>query len=107
MVSASAVVGLVALVAVNTAVAALVTRYGRVQLATQWGAALFVLVAVPVIYVGTTILLGGVLGLGDGLFSSTGPLVMFGWGLPFGLGVSIDLFWMPAPDEVELPARAG
>ena len=105
MVSASALVGLVVLVAVNTAIAALVVRFTRFQLATRWGAVLVTLFIVPILYVGTTTFFGGFLGLGDGLFDSTGPLLMFTWGLPFGLGTSIDLFWMPAPDDVELPAR--
>lgn len=107
MVSASALVGLLVLVAANAAVAALVTRFARFQLATRLGAVVVVLFVVPVVYVATTILVGGVLGLGDGLFGDAGQLVTVAWLVPFALGVAFDLFWMPAPAEDGVPARTG
>jgi len=106
MVSASALVELAVIVSVNAALAALATRYFRYQMNTRWGAALFTLVFVPLGYLVTTLVLAGFLGLGSGLFSNNGTLLAVTWALPFALGVSFDLFWMPAPEEVELPASA-
>lgn len=106
MASASALVGLLVVVSVNAAVAALAVRYFRYQLNTRWGAVAFTVAFVPVLYVATTLLLTGFLGLGGGLFDSVPALLMVTWALPFALGASFDLFWMPAPDEVELPASA-
>ena len=47
MVSVADLVGLVALIGVNTAVAALGTRILRDRLATQWGVAIYILALVP------------------------------------------------------------
>lgn len=102
MVSALEVVGLLVLVGVNTTVAALMTRFFRVRLETRWGSVLYVLVLIPVALVIVTLLLGSVLGpnLGEPALV-VGVTVL----LPLTLGVAIDYFWMPAPEEVELPER--
>jgi hypothetical protein len=104
MVSVSSLVGLAVVVAVNALVAALAVRYFRYRLETRWGAVVFTAVLVPVLYVATTLFLTGFLGLGGGLFESVATLLLVTWALPFALGASFDYFWMPAPDEVELPA---
>ena len=106
MVSVASLVGLAILVAVNAAVAALAVRYFRYRLETQWGAVVFTVALVPVCYVATTLLLTGVLGLGGGLFDDVATLLLVTWALPFALGASFDYFWMPAPEEVDLPASA-
>lgn len=102
MVSVADLVGLVVLVGVNTAIAALGTRILRVRLATQWGVAIYVLLLVPLVQVLVTLVLSGVLNLGPNLGSAItvlGVVVAF----PFALGVAFDYFWMPTPEEVELP----
>ena len=102
MVSVADLVGLVVLIGVNTAVAALGTRILRDRLATQWGVAIYILALVPLMQVVVTLLLTGPLGLGPNLGSQItvlGIAVAF----PFALGVAFDYFWMPAPEEVELP----
>ena len=102
MVSVADIVGLVAVVGVNAAVAALVTRFLRVRLSTRWGIVVYVLVLVPAMQLLVTLLLTGPLGLGPDLGSSL-AVVGVAVALPFALGVAFDYFWMPTPDEVELP----
>lgn len=100
MVSPLEVVGLLVLVCVNTAIAALLTRLFRVRLDTRWGGALYTLLVAPVVLVVVTLVLGQVVGpnLGDPS-TVVGVTVL----LPLTLGIAIDYFWMPAPDEVEVP----
>jgi predicted PurR-regulated permease PerM len=102
MVSVADLVGLVVVIGVNAAVAALGTRILRVRLATRWGVAIYVLVLVPVVQVLMVLVLTGPLGLGPNL---GGAVTVLGVAvaLPFALGVAFDYFWMPAPAEVELP----
>jgi cell division protein FtsW (lipid II flippase) len=102
MVSVADIVGLLAVVAVNATLAALVTRFLRVRLTTRWGIAIYVLVLVPAVQVLATLLFTGPLGLGPDLGSSLTVLAV-AVALPFALGVAFDYFWMPTPAEVELP----
>lgn len=105
MVTIADLVGLVIVVGINAAIAAVCTRLLRVRLATTWGTALYVLVFVPVIEVAVTLVLTGPLGLGPDLGSAV-AVVGVAVALPFALGVAFDLFWMPAPEEVDLPERS-
>jgi len=102
MVSAVGAIGLVVIVVVNTAVAALTTRFLRVRMATEWGTAVYVVSIVPVLELALTLVLSGVFGLGSNLGSPIAALAIV-IVLPLALGVAFDYFWMPAPDEVELP----
>ena len=102
MVSVADLIGLVFIVGLNTAVAALGTRIFRVRLDTQWGVVVYVALLVPVAQVLVTLVLSGPLGLGPNLGSSVAVLGVT-VALPLALGVAFDYFWMPAPDEVELP----
>ena len=104
MVSVADIVGLLVVVGINAAVAALATRFLRVRLATRWGIALYVVVLVPAVQVLMTLFFTGPLGLGPDLGSSLTVLAV-AVALPFALGVTFDYFWMPAPAEVELPER--
>lgn len=103
MVPALALAGLLAMVAINTVVAAVATRLLRVRLETALGAAVYVAILVPTILAVTTILLGSVAGPDLG---SRGAVVGLFVVVPFVLGVAIDVLWMPSPEEVELPAPA-
>lgn len=102
MVSVADLVGLFLVVGVNTAVAALGTRILRVRLTTWWGVAVYVLLLVPGAQLVVVLVLSGPLGLGPNLGSAITVLGVT-VALPFALGVAFDYFWMPAPDEVELP----
>lgn len=101
MVSLLGAVGLLIVVAVHTFLTAVATRYIRLRLNTRWGRALYAGLLVPILLVGTTIVLTGALGLGASLDRQTALLVVLV--LPLTLGYAIDLFWMPAPEDIELP----
>lgn len=100
MVTPLEVAGLGILVGCNTIVAAVGTRVFRAHMATRWGSALYTLFVVPLVLLMITLVLGQVLGpdLGDAR-TVIGVTVV----LPLALGITIDYFWMPAPDEVEVP----
>ena len=102
MVTAVEALGLAVLVLVNSAAAALLTRFFRVRLETRWGSLAYIAFAVPVALLVSTLVLGSVLGPDLG---SAATVVGVSILLPFSLGVSFDYFWMPAPEEVDLPER--
>lgn len=97
-----AAVGLAVVVAVNVALTVVVVRFFRLQLETDWAAAIYTLLFVPIGLLVATVVLSGVLALGGAAVSRDVTLVLTVL-LPLSTGVAIDLFWMPAPDEVELP----
>jgi hypothetical protein len=101
MVSVLGLVVLLVMVAVNTVVAAVMTRLFRVRLDTDWGAGVFVLLFVPVVLTVLTIVMGSV----AGPTMTRGQVVGLFVVMPLVLGVTVDVFWMPAPEEVELPAN--
>jgi len=103
MVSVVSLVAVAVIVGVNTLVAAIMTRMFRVRLETAWGAGVFVALFVPMALIFLTILLGSFAGPSLG---SRGAVVGLFVLVPLALGVTVDVFWMPAPDEVELPATA-
>jgi hypothetical protein len=100
MVSAFEAVGLLVLLGVNTLIAAVLTRLFRVRLNTRWGGALYAVLLTPVVLFVVTLVLGQVLGpdLGDPA-TVVGVTVL----LPLTVGIAFDYFWMPAPNEIELP----
>lgn len=106
MASVVGLVGIVVIVAVNAAVAAVATRFFRLRLATSWGPVVYVAILVPPALVALTLVLSGVFGLGSNL-GSTSTALLVAVVVPLALGVSVDLFWMPPPEEVELPERSG
>jgi hypothetical protein len=87
-------------VTVQTAIAALLTRLFRVRLTTRWGAVVFAVAIIPVVLTLTTLVLGRI---GPDL-GSRGTVVFVMIGVPLALGLTIDYVWMPAPEEVDLPA---
>lgn len=101
MVSVLALIPALVILVVNTLLAALLTRLFRVRMETAWGAAVLVALFAPVLTIAVTILVGSVAGPAIG---SRGLVVGLFVLVPIALGVTIDVFWMPAPDEVELPA---
>ena len=100
MVSVVDAVGLVVLIATNTALAAVLTRLFRVRLSTRWGGLLYTLLLTPIVLFMVTLLVGQAVGpdLGGGA-TVLGVTVL----VPLSLGIAVDYFWMPAPDEVEVP----
>ncbi|WP_135366417.1 hypothetical protein [Halosimplex halophilum] len=104
MVSAVDALELVFLVVAHSAVAALMTRFFRVRLSTRWGGFLYAALLVPFALVLSTLFFSGVLPLGPDL-GSAGAVVTVIILLPTVAGVTFDYFWMPSPDEVDLPDR--
>ncbi|PSQ47909.1 hypothetical protein BRD15_06285 [Halobacteriales archaeon SW_6_65_15] len=104
MVSAATVVGFLLIMVVNTLVAAVTIRFFRLRLTTRWGAVLYTVIFIPVIYLVTTILLSGFIGFG-GSGADRGTALILVWVIPFTLAVSLDIFWLPAPEEIDLPEQ--
>ncbi|WP_134671409.1 hypothetical protein [Halorussus marinus] len=107
MSSAATAIGFLLIIGVNTVVAAVAIRFFRLRLATTWGAALYTALFVPLIYFVTTILLSGFVGFGGGGVGDRATALILVWVLPFTLAVSLDVFWLPSPDEIEMPEKAG
>lgn len=103
MVSIGGIIQLLIIIAINTAAAALLTRFFRVRLHTDWGPVVYTILLTPIVLVIFTQILGA-LGFGFNLGSARrvfGLTIV----LPLSLGVGFDYFWMPAPEEVELPEK--
>jgi cell division protein FtsW (lipid II flippase) len=102
MASVVDIVGLLVLLGVNTAAAALLTRFFRVRLSTAWGPPLYAGTLGTLALVVSTMVIGAILGPDLG---SAGVVVGVAVLLPLAVGISVDYFWMPAPEEVDLPAK--
>jgi uncharacterized RDD family membrane protein YckC len=102
MVATFETLGLVSILFANSAVAALLTRFLRVRLDTRWGSAVYVVFLVPVVLLALTLVLGAFFGPDLGSPAAVLGLTV---GVPLTLGVAFDYFWMPAPEEVDLPDR--
>lgn len=105
MVGLGGVIALAVLVAVHTLIAAVGTRLFRVRLDTNWAPLVVALVLLPLVLVASTIVVGGGLGIGPDLGGPSVALFVLVV-VPIGLGLAIDYLWMPAPEDVELPASA-
>lgn len=101
MVSLVGAVGVLVIVALNTAIAAVGARFFRVRMSTTWGSAVYTLLLVPLAFVVTTLALSGALGLGGDVFGDLGSTLAVTWGYPFAIGVALDVFWMPSPEALE------
>lgn len=104
MVAAFELVGLLLILVVNTAIAALMTRFFRVRLKTRWGSVIYTLMLTPVVLVVTTLVLGSIMGPDLG---SAGTVIVLTVITPAAVGVAFDYFWMPDPDDVETPESSG
>ena len=105
MLSIADVVGLLVILGVNSAAAAVLTRFFRVRLDTRWGSALYAVLLGAFVLTALTIVLGGA-GLGPNL-GNPATVVGLTVVLPLATGIAFDYFWMPAPEEVDLPAEHG
>jgi|GEM_PF-113166 len=107
MVSLVGAIGVLVIIAINTAIAAVGARFFRVRMSTQWGSAVYTVLLIPLAFVVTTLALSGALGIGGDVFGDLGSTLAVTWGYPFAIGVAVDVFWMPAPDELDtLPQNA-
>ena len=88
--------------AAHTLGAAVMVRFFRIRLNTQVGAAVYAALVIPVVLLVSTLMFTGVLGIGLDLGSPQAVLgVMIG--VPLVLGATIDLLYVPSPEEYELP----
>jgi hypothetical protein len=104
MVSPLEALGILLVVVVHTFLAAVSTRFFRLRMNTRWGRALYAGIFVPLLLVASTILLTGALGIGSDVGRTAAVMLVLV--VPLILGYSIDLFWIPAPGEIDLPETA-
>ncbi|AFK19953.1 hypothetical protein E6P09_00370 [Haloferax mediterranei ATCC 33500] len=84
----------------HTLIAAVMTRFFRLRLKTQWGYILYALFLIPLVLFVSTLVFSGVLGIGVDLGSATAAFgVMIG--MPLALGFTIDTLYVPPPEEFE------
>lgn len=105
MIGVVGITGLLVIVLVNSALAALMTRFFRVRLQTSWGSILYALFLIPLTMVVVLFVLSGVFGLGANL-GSRASVIAITIAVPLAIGITFDYFWMPSPDEVDLPERS-
>lgn len=86
--------------AVHTLIAAVTTRYLRIRMRTRWGQVLYAVLLVPLVLVVTTLVFGQ---LPLVRFDDPATVVAVMIGAPFVLGATIDVLYVPAPDEYDLP----
>jgi len=91
---------------VHALVAAVMTRYFRIRLSTDWGAVVYTVLFVPVVLFVLTQLFTGVLGIGPNLGSAATVLAVM-VGLPLSVGVTVDVLYMRPPEEYDLPETRG
>jgi len=98
-------IGLVVVIALHTLIAAVGTRFLRIRMDTTWGSAIYALTVLPVVLLLSTYLLTGFVGIGTSVGGLEVALLLV-LVLPLFLGYTIDVFWVPAPEELELPETA-
>ncbi len=87
---------------VHALVAAVMTRFFRIRLSTDWGTVVYTLLFVPVVLFLLTQLFTGILGIGPNLGSPATVLAVM-VGLPLAVGVTVDVLYMRPPEEYDLP----
>jgi hypothetical protein len=88
-----------AVLVINTLIAAVMTRFFRIRLKTRTGAVIYSLLLVPFVLFVTTMLFGAVIPGNLGV-----PVLLGIWiGMPLVLGFTIDVLYVPPPEEIELP----
>lgn len=85
----------------HTLLAAVTTRFFRVRMKTRWGWLVYASLVTPFLLVVTTLIVGQALPP----LGTTNRLVVLALlvGVPFALGFTIDLLYVPAPEEYDLP----
>lgn len=100
MVTGGEVVGLVLMMAINTVIAAIGTRFCRLAGSTVPRSAIGIVTVIPVLLLASTLLLSGAFGLGIDVGDPVLAVVLaISW--PLLLGVTIDYVWVASPEEVE------
>jgi hypothetical protein len=106
MVSVLSLVLFGAVLVFHTLIAAVMTRFFRIRLNTQWGYVVYSFLLVPVVLFVSTLVFTGILSIGVDLGSPATALgVMIG--MPMALGFTIDTLYVPPPEEYDLPETRG
>ena len=83
----------------HTLIAAVMTRFFRIRMHTQWGSVLYALALIPVALVVSTLVFGQVVAADFGV-----PTLLGLWvGMPLALGFTVDVLYMEPPKEYDLP----
>lgn len=91
-----------ALLVGHTLLAAVMTRFFRIRLRTQWGWVVYAVVGIPFVLVVSTLVFTGVLGIGVDLGTPAAVVAVL-VGMPMVLGITVDVLYVPSPEEYELP----
>ncbi|ERH03917.1 MAG: hypothetical protein A07HR60_01237 [uncultured archaeon A07HR60] len=93
---------LLAVLAIHSLVSAVAVRFFRLRLEAEWSWVVYTALIVPVVLLASTLLFTGPLGIGVDLGS---PAVVFAVmiAVPIALGATVDLLYVPSPEEYELP----
>ena len=86
----------------QTLVAAVATRFFRIRMETSWGWVIYTTLLTPVLLLAVTLVTTGALGIGPDL-GGPGVAVAVMVGVPLALGFTIDLLYVPPPEEYDLP----
>lgn len=89
------VLGMGLVIVIQTAIAAILTRFFRLRLTTRVGTGIFIGGAIPFMLLLSTLVLTGILGLGVDLGDRETALFLLIL-VPFVIGITIDYVWMPA-----------
>jgi hypothetical protein len=95
-----------AVLGIHTLFAAVLTRFFRIRLDTDWGAAVYVALLVPLALLVTTLVFAGVMGIGSGFELNRALVLGLFVGMPTVLGATVDVLYMTPPEEYELPEPA-
>lgn len=102
MVSVVGLILLLAVLAIHSLISAVAVRFFRLRLQTQWSWIIYTVMILPVVLVASTLFFTGPLEIGVDLGS---PAMVFAVmiGVPIAVGVTVDVLYVPPPEEYELP----
>lgn len=86
----------------QTLLAAVATRFFRIRMKTSWGWVVYTALLTPVLLFVVTLITTGALGIGPDL-GSPGVALAVTVAVPLALGFTIDLLYVPPPEEYDLP----
>lgn len=96
---------LVGLIGLHTVASAILMRFFRIRLKTRAGWLIYSLLLPPVPLFISTLVFTGPLGIGFDLGSPSVALSIL-IAFPMALGFTIDVLYVPAPEEYDLPETA-
>ena len=91
---------------VQTLLAAVATRFFRIRMKTSWGWVVYTALLTPLLLFVVTLVTTGALGIGPDL-GGPGVALAVTVGVPLALGFTIDLLYVPPPEEYDLPDTKG